>query len=547
MADSGGDTGGDKGAGTIAIEATSGQVNEFTESVFAQYSPQRLSIAGAKEHPGKLVQSAAMSAVEPPAPTYSPTLSENVIQEGLLSLAQLEAVVYAGQTHSGLLPNGKRKGFFIGDGTGVGKGREISGIILDNMMQGRNKAVWISASAGLIEDAKRDFAGIGGDPGKIFPQGKTKPGGEILQKDGILFTTYATLASGQKRQGNDLGQKAGKTRAEQIIEWLGKDFDGVIAFDEAHSMGNAFPIKGKRGVKKPSQQAITGVNLQNELPNARIVYVSATGATEISNLSYADRLGLWGEGTAFADVGAFIGDVSTGGIASMELISRDMKAMGMYLSRSLSYDGVSYERLEHTLSPLQEDIYNELAGAWQTVLNNVNEALEITDAGKNGNAKSAALSNFWGSHQRFFNQVITAMQTPSVIDDIREQLDAGNAAVIQLVNTNEATQERIVADAVRENVEIEDLDFTPRQMLIDYVRNGFPVSAYEASQDADGKIIYVPVLDSEGNQVFDRDAIALRDSLIETLEQIRVPENPLDSRTEEWRGFCFHQSPRQDQ
>ncbi len=529
MADSGGDTGGYKGAGTIAIEATSGQVNEFTESVFAQYSPQRLSIAGAKEHPGKLVQSAAMSAVEPPAPTYSPTLSENVIQEGLLSLAQLEAVVYAGQTHSGLLPNGKRKGFFIGDGTGVGKGREISGIILDNMMQGRNKAVWISASAGLIEDAKRDFAGIGGDPGKIFPQGKTKPGGEILQKDGILFTTYATLASGQKRQANDLGQKAGKTRAEQIIEWLGKDFDGVIAFDEAHSMGNAFPIKGKRGVKKPSQQAITGVNLQNELPNVRVVYVSATGATEISNLSYADRLGLWGEGTAFADVGAFIGDVSTGGIASMELISRDMKAMGMYLSRSLSYDGVSYERLEHTLSPLQEDIYNELAGAWQTVLNNVNEALEITDAGKNGNAKSAALSNFWGSHQRFFNQIITAMQTPSVIDDIREQLDDGNAAVIQLVNTNEATQERIVADAVRENVEIEDLDFTPRQMLIDYVRNGFPVAAYEASQDADGKIIYVPVLDSEGNQVFDRDAIALRDSLIETLEQIRVPENPLDS------------------
>ncbi|MCL5405187.1 MAG: RNA methylase, partial [Deltaproteobacteria bacterium] len=121
------------------------------------------------------------------------------------------------------------------------------------------------------------------------------------------------------------------------------------------------------------------------------------------------------------------------------------------------------------------------------------------------------------------------MQTPSVIDDIRKQLDAGNAAVIQLVNTNEAAQERLVADAVAKNLEIEDLDFTPRQMLIDYVRNGFPVAAYEASQDADGKIIYVPVLDSEGNQVFDRDAIALRDSLIETLEQIRVPENPLDS------------------
>ncbi len=531
----GGDIGGNSGVNkienprTVAIEATSSQVSEFSDSVFAQYIPQRLTIADAKQHPGKLVQAAAMSAVEPPAPTYSPTLPENVIREGLLSLAQLEAVVYAGQAHSAILPNGNRSGFFIGDGTGVGKGREISGIILDNMMQGRNKAVWISFNEGLIEDAKRDFAGIGGDPAKLFFQGKTKASGEITQKDGILFTTYSTLHSGEKKQANDQGQKAGKTRAQQIIEWLGKDFDGVIAFDEAHSMGNGIPIKGKRGTKKPSQQAIAGINLQRELPHARILYVSATGATEISNLSYAERLGLWGESTPFADVKTFIEDVSRGGIASMELISRDMKAMGMYLSRSLSYDGVSYERLEHTLSPLQEDIYNELAGAWQVVLNNVDEALKITQAGKDGQAKSAALSQFWGAHQRFFNQIITAMQTPSVIDDIRKQLDTGNAAVIQLVNTNEATQERIIADATAKNATLEDLDFTPRQMLLDYVRNGFPVAAHEESRDANGNVIYVPVRDSEGNQVFDREAIALRDSLLETLQQIRVPENPLDS------------------
>ena len=213
----------------------------------------------------------------------------------------------------------------------------------------------------------------------------------------------------------------------------------------------------------------------------------------------------------------------------MELISRDLKAMGMYLARSLSYDGVSYERLEHTLSDFQETIYNELAGAWQIVLNNVEQALEITQAGSSGNAKSAAMAQFWGAHQRFFNQIITAMQTPRVIDDIREQLDAGNVAVIQLVNTNEAAQERIIADATAHNTALEDLDFTPRQMLMDYVRNGFPVVAYEESKDDNGNTLYVPVRDSEGNPVFDREAIALRDALLETLQQIRVPENPLDS------------------
>ena len=121
-------------------------------------------------------------------------------------------------------------------------------------------------------------------PERYFFRENQRPAGEITQKDGILFTTYSTLRGGEKKQANDQGQKAGKTRAQQIIEWLGKDFDGVIAFDEAHSMGNAIAIKGKRGVRKPSQQAIAGINLQHELPNARIVYVSATGATEISNL-----------------------------------------------------------------------------------------------------------------------------------------------------------------------------------------------------------------------------------------------------------------------
>ncbi len=517
------------GSRSVTVEAKKGETVAFSDSVFSNYSPQRLTIPGAQQHPGKLVQSAAMSAVEPPSPTYAPVLPANLIQEGLLSIAQLEAVVYAGQAHSERLPNGSRKGFFIGDGTGVGKGREISGIILDNMMQGRKKAVWVSFNEGLIEDARRDFAGIGGDPAKIFFQGKTKAGSEITQTEGILFTTYSTLRGGERKQANDLGQEAGKTRAQQIVEWLGKDFDGVIAFDEAHSMGNAIAIKGKRGVRKPSQQAIAGINLQRELEDARVAYVSATGATELSNLSYADRLGLWGEGTPFADVSAFIGDVSRGGIASMELISRDMKALGMYISRSLSYDGVTYERLEHELSEFQEDVYNELAGAWQVVLSNVDEALNITQAGKNGNAKSAALSQFWGAHQRFFNQVITAMQTPCVIDDMRRQIEAGNVAVIQLVNTNEAAQERIIAEAAANDSALEDLDFTPRQMLMDYVRNGFPVAAYEESVDANGNTVFVAVRDSEGNQVFDREAIALRDSLLETLQQIRVPENPLDS------------------
>ncbi len=37
-------------------------------------------------------------------------------------------------------------GFFIGDGAGVGKGRQIGGIIMDNYARGRRRAVWLSTS-----------------------------------------------------------------------------------------------------------------------------------------------------------------------------------------------------------------------------------------------------------------------------------------------------------------------------------------------------------------------------------------------------------------
>ena len=469
-----------------------------------------------------------MASVEPPAPTYKPNLPPELISEGMLSIAQLEAIVYAGQAHEQFLPNGERRGFFIGDGTGVGKGREIAGIILDNMRQGRNKALWVSFNEGLINDARRDFSGVGGNDGAISWQGKTKPADKIVAKDGVLFTSYTTLKSAERRQAGDTDKTPPRSRLDQIVEWLGADFDGVIVFDEAHSMGNIVPMRGKRGMKKPSLQALAGADLQKRLPKARVVYVSATGATEVSNLGYASRLGLWGEGTPFSNVAEFVSKIAEGGVAAMELISRDMKALGMYIARSLSFDGVTYQRIDHELTPLQTDMYNEMAKAWQGVLRNVNSALSTTGGDKNANAKSAALSAFWGSHQRFFNQVITSMQTPTVIDDMRSQIEAGNAIVVQLVNTNEATQEREVKKSEAAGKDLEELDFTPRQILMDYVRNSFPIQAYSEQMDANGNIVMLPVEDAAGNPVFDKDAIAMRDQLLETLEQIRVPGNPID-------------------
>lgn len=505
------------------------KAGELTGGVFESYQPQRLKVAGARPHPGKLVESAAMASVSAVVPTYVPNLPMQVIkgfgQDGGISLAQLEPVVYAGQAHQTVFVNGERQGYFIGDGTGVGKGREIAAIILDNQRRGQKKAIWISAKRDLMNDAKRDMRGVGMDDSGVFFQGGDK-GKKLMAAgtDGVLFTTYSTLRSAEKKTEEN---KTPQTRLDQLLKWAGEDYDGVVIFDESHNAGNLLPGKGKRGKVDPSLQAMAVADLQRRLPKARVVYVSATGATEVSNLAYASRLGIWGEGRSFTSVENFVNEVQKGGLAAMELVAKDLKALGLYNARSLSFEDVRYDRIDHPLSADQREIYDEMAKAWQAVLENVKSALDITEASTNRNAKGAALSQLWGSQLRFFNQVITSMQMPSVIEDVEKQLAAGNAVVMQLVNTNEAVLDRKLRDKEDDEL-VEDLDMTPRENLIQYIRKSFPVVQYEQFTDADGNKHSRPATDSNNNQVLNREAVALRDALIEKMEQIRVPDGPLE-------------------
>ncbi len=497
--------------------------------VFDRYQPS-IKVKGSKPNSTPLAESAAMASVDSPAVKYAPKLDPRIITEGLLSDAQLEAVVLAGAAHERTLPSGERQGFFDGDGTGVGKNRTATGIFQDNWNRGRRKGVWISENMGLLQGAKKAVQQLRWNPDVLLSHAKIKSGEPITAKQGILFTTYNTLA------GKSGDQKTGvKRRIDQIVTWLGKDFDGVVAFDESHKMGNVLAQKGPRGISKPSEMALAGVELQKALPKARVVYLSATGATDVRNLAYAERLGLWGPGTPFNTVRDFVTSIEASGVAAMEMVARDMKAMGLYVSRSIAYNGVEYDKLTHALTPEQVEIYDELAGAWQLVLENMEAAMGETKQGKNGGARSAASSKLWGAHQRFFMQVTTAMQLPSVIRKIEESIAAGRAPVLQIVNTNEAQTKATMAEKAAEaletgeDVNYETMDMTPRRALMDYIERGFPTAQYEEYADEEGRIKTRPAVDSHGKPVQNAEAVRMREALLEKLARIRVPENPLDA------------------
>ncbi|MDZ8140083.1 MAG: strawberry notch family protein [Nostoc sp. DedQUE04] len=507
------------------------------DTLYETYRPQRIRIKDALPHPSLLCESAALALVSPPAPTYKPYLPRNIITQGLLSEAQLESVIYAGQAHSEFLsgsyiiddswdnvtvaanteenPVRFRSGWFLGDGTGCGKGRQVAGIVLDNWCQGRSQAIWVSKSSALVEDARRDWCALGGSEKDIIDLSNIKLGDPIPFSQGILFCTYSTLRS----------VKGGKSRLKQIVEWAGVGFEGIISFDECHSMGNAMAQEGKLGMVAASQQGVVGLRLQNALPRARVIYVSATGATKVSNLCYANRLGLWQTGDfPFTSREDFVESISDGGIAAMEVVARDLKALGLYLARSLSFDGVEYDTLEIELTPTQERIYDSYADAFQVIHNNLQKALEACnisgDKTFNRAAKMSAMSQFESHKQRFFNHLLTGMKCPQLIKAIEQDLAAGNAVVVQIVSTNEELLKRRLNEVPASEWKDLNLDLTPREYVLDYLVSAFPVHLHEIHSSSEGEERSEPAFNADGSPVISQAAVALRDKLIDRLASL---------------------------
>jgi len=456
--------------------------SEDTVSVFTDgYTPPQLAgIAGFQPHPDDVTETAILGSITPPKITYALKLPKETIIRGKLSIVQLESIYYACQQHE-TQTRTKRNGFFMGDGPGVGKGRQIAGIVLENFLRGRKKCIWMSASIDLLLDARRDLKEIGAGSIPVhdlkdYPVGKQLRNVKILES-GVIFCTYALLIRTDNR----------RSRLQQLIDWCGRDFDGVIAFDEVHK-AKSITVNYKKNTIKGSATSHALTDLQDKLPGARVVYVSATAASDPDQLLYASRLGLWGEGSFFSSQLSFAHGMKEGGTGAMEFLAMEMKLAGKYLSRMLSFKGVTFQIAEKALEPAFASDYDAAVAFWDLLIPAALQAIEAPHVLPK--VAKVSKSQLWATAQRFWLQMLMAGKIPATVRIAKKALQEGKCVVVGLQSTGEGPASEEESNGAGAS--------TAKQQLLNFINKW-------------------SLLDADAQEAF-----------IDRVETLRLPINPLD-------------------
>ena len=491
------------------------------ERIYAPYQPKH--VADGCPHPDPIVQTSSLAHADPPPVTYDHHLSDIVTAGGLSGL-QVESVVYANMQFDGQRcdgkPDGPRQGFFLGDGAGVGKGRQIAANIIEHWRQGRRRILWVSVSQDLKVDSERDINDLTQCTMdlrlrdiRVYPEGTSSlPKGKLsrnLASQGVIFCTYSLLIQ-------SLGTRWGKgdnqgievlirsvdpsSRLAQLIQWLGDEAAGpLIVFDECHKAKNmsAGMAQGLQSTNAAGPQkkhtstktALAVVVLQAAVPQARVIYASATGASEPAHLGYMSRLALWGPNPIISPFAHFkefldtVGEKSGHGMGTMELFAMGMKSQGKYLSRQLSYEGAEFRLHECKVSEEAQATYDRAALFWQMLHNVIREVLTRSDV-PSGTRKGRWSSVFWGAHQRFFRQLLMHAKLDELVSEAQKAvLEDGRTVVIGLQSTGEANVTKATENmSALDMEEMEEFVSAPKVVLQNLVDHLFPLELLDSSE-----------------------------------------------------------------
>lgn len=468
--------------------------------------------------------------------------------------------------------NPRRCGYMLGDGTGMGKGRVIAALIATELVKAQEKrhplrAIWVSDSKRLLEDARRDWEAIGGHPEEIQLMPTAANRMKFPTNTPVLFASYERLRAFYSRKEN---RDEGDRRMDLFLDWLAagrsrSEASPVIVLDECQNLSNvggveaggrAYDARRRRttGEDPGSLQGHAGWRLQKELPSAKVLYTSATAFSNTRAYAYAERLGLWwSQHSSFEGRNSFIKKLNQGGIAALEITMRELVREGIFNSRRLDMHDVEQKPLIVETTQAQKDQQNTWHAAWTIVHAHMEKAIHWghdESIIKQGSQEQAATqrqeperdytdeefeqidsslaqiprTRLAQTRQELHEHLVMNFKSDALIESMERDIREGRAPVVQIASTHESSLQR----KLQRHYEIEgagwplgkDFDTSPKENILALVKEAFPIHQL----GKDGK----PKLDSQGRRLIRRASYIEQQAAIEELRKNLLPDTLLD-------------------
>ena len=234
------------------------------------------------------------------------------------------------------------------------------------------------------------------------------------------------------------------------------------------------------------------------------------------------RLGLWNHrvGVGGNEFATFAKQVRDHGMGAMELLAMDMRRMGLYIARTLSFKECTFDIVNVNMSSEFEKTYDLSVAMWNQVKISIKKALamktksielakkytklgfelpgesnfinETEEWDSDGNeilsAKSLKKRNrrlkeclrklsmlwrvYWSSHQRFFRYLCVSAKVKKTVSLAKNALKEGKCVVVGLQSTGEAQ----TIKALNENGTLDTFISAPKAVLRSFLMSHFPVA-----------------------------------------------------------------------
>lgn len=320
---------------------------------FIRYQ-RRNTLPARSPHPSVIVEAEELSTVNPPEIIYQPSpIVEKAHKQGHLSDEQADTVLLAMQSIE------KGKGFVIADDVGVGKTREMAGIVSELLESGKSKRVlYITKNKQVLSDhLAKDFSVV--MTGKFNQQ---------LPYKVVNLAEMANLSKQDIPLYNEPSiYVVTWTKASKDVEVMERLSADALVVDEAHLW---------RPNDEKQQKAISWDRLHKALEGKPKVYATATPGTDLGELEYLYGLGVWNKGTFDNFIHSITGKEmqkrgmfssssvysSAASIPLTQQVMREFKMRGLYLSRDLARHNVTFENLQLEFTPDDKIHYDTYYG-----------------------------------------------------------------------------------------------------------------------------------------------------------------------------------------